>query len=190
MWPSGPPDVDPLELAGLVLLALVLAGAVVVCTRPGGVAARTLLRPLVRLVYSFRVEGGRHVPRDRGALLVANHVSYADAFLLGACVDRPVRFLMHRSFLELPLVGAFTRWVGAIPVAAGDSPEERDAALSEAAEALRRGELVAIFAEGRITRTGALLGFRRGLESIAPQPGQESHDNRSGKERSSPTGTA
>lgn len=129
--------------------------------------ARALLRPLVRTVYSFRIEGAAHVPLRGGALLVANHVSYADAFLLAASIDRPVRFLMHRAFFEQPLIGAFARLMGAIPVAAGESQEERERALSAAAEALRAGELVAIFAEGRITRTGALLGFRPGLETIA-----------------------
>ncbi len=129
--------------------------------------ARALLRPLVRTIYAFRIEGAGRLPRRGGALLVANHVSYADAFLLAACVDRPVRFLMHRAFFERPLIGAFARLMGAIPVASGESQEERERALDAAAEALRGGELVAIFAEGRITRTGALLGFRPGLETIA-----------------------
>lgn len=147
--------------AALALVVLVLV------TRPGNVVARTLLRPLVRLIYDLRVIGGEHVPRRGGALLVVNHVSYADAFLLGAALQRPVRYLMHRSFFENPLVGALARWVGAIPVASGDTPAERERALGAATDSLRAGDLVGIFAEGRITRTGSLLGFRRGLESIA-----------------------
>ncbi len=162
---------EPLAVAALILLALVVGVAALLGTRPGAVVARAVLRPLVRLVYAFRVEGGSLVPRTGGALLVANHVSYADAFLLGACVERPVRFLMHRSFLANPLVAAFARWVGAIPVAAGDTPQEREQALAAAARALTEGGLVAIFAEGRITRTGTLLGFRRGLETIARTAG-------------------
>lgn len=139
--------------------------------RTGASTARRLLRALVRTVYSIRVEGGGNVPLEGGALLVANHVSYADALLLGSCVERAVRFLMHRSFFAHPLLGPFARWMGAIGVASGESQAERDRSLSEAAGALQRGELVAIFAEGRITRTGTLLGFRRGLETIARQSG-------------------
>jgi acyl-[acyl-carrier-protein]-phospholipid O-acyltransferase / long-chain-fatty-acid--[acyl-carrier-protein] ligase len=140
-------------------------------TRAGTVLVRKVLRALIRTIYSIRVDGGAHVPRAGGALLVANHVSYADAFLLGACVERPVRFLMHRAFYEHALFGPFARWVGAIPIASGESQAERDRSLGEAVAALQGGALVAIFAEGRITRTGALLGFRRGLEAIARQAG-------------------
>lgn len=163
---SAPPLPGPWYLwaAGAAALLFLLG-------RPGNVVARALLRPLVRLVYDLRVIGGEHVPPRGGALLVANHVSYADAFLLGAALQRPVRYLMHRSFFESPLVGALARWVGAIPVASGDSAEERERALSAAADSLRAGDLVGIFAEGRITRTGSLLGFRRGLESIARSAG-------------------
>jgi acyl-[acyl-carrier-protein]-phospholipid O-acyltransferase/long-chain-fatty-acid--[acyl-carrier-protein] ligase len=39
-------------------------------------------------------------------------------------------------------------------------------ALRQASEYLRQGELVCLFAEGSITRTGNLLGFSRGLEMI------------------------
>ena len=69
----------------LALVALYVVG------RPGNVVARTFLRPVVRLVYDLRVIGGERVPREGGALLVANHASYADAFLPGAAVERPVR---------------------------------------------------------------------------------------------------
>jgi len=159
---------DPSRVPGtwIAWLALALV-ALYVVARPGNVVARTFLRPLVRLVYDLRVIGGERVPREGGALLVANHVSYADAFLLGAAVARPVRYLMHRSFFANPVVGFLARWVGAIPVASGDTPEERERALGAAAGSLRAGDLVGIFAEGRITRTGSLLGFRRGLETIA-----------------------
>jgi len=163
-----PPTALALDLPGGWPWWLIAAAFVAfLIARPGGVVARTLLRPLVRLVYDLRVIDSERVPRRGGALLVANHVSYADAFLLGAALERPVRYLMHRSFFANPLVGFLARWVGAIPVAGGDTPEERERALGAAADSLRAGDLVGIFAEGRITRTGSLLGFRRGLEQIA-----------------------
>lgn len=155
----------PLVLAALAL-ALSRAGRV-----SGAYVARALLRPVVRTIYALRTTGAGHVPARGGALLVANHASYADPFLLAACVDRPVRFLMHRSYYERPAIGLFARWVGAIPVASGDTDEARERALAEAARALAAGDLVAIFAEGGITRTGNLLGFRRGLETIARSAG-------------------
>ena len=45
-------------------------------------------------------------------------------------------------------------------------PRDMIRSLRTASEALRQDELVCIFAEGQITRTGQLLPFRRGLERI------------------------
>jgi acyl-[acyl-carrier-protein]-phospholipid O-acyltransferase/long-chain-fatty-acid--[acyl-carrier-protein] ligase len=122
---------------------------------------------LLRSVYRLRVQGLENLPAG-GALLVANHLSHVDALVLGAGLEhREVRFLMHRSFFSVPLVGPFARWMGAMPVASEDSPEEKARSLATAAALARAGELVCIFAEGGISRSGALLPFARGLEFIA-----------------------
>jgi acyl-[acyl-carrier-protein]-phospholipid O-acyltransferase/long-chain-fatty-acid--[acyl-carrier-protein] ligase len=130
---------------------------------------RLLLLGLLRLLYRVRVTGREHLPVAGGALLVANHVSFVDALLISAASPRSVRFLMHRSFFAVPVVGWFARCMRTIPVATEDSPREKVRALAAAATAARNGELVCIFAEGAITRTGILQGFRRGLEKIARQ---------------------
>ena len=54
----------------------------------------------------------------------------------------------------------------AIPISSELHPREMIHSLHVASDALRNGELVCIFAEGQITRTGQLLPFRRGLERI------------------------
>ncbi len=132
---------------------------------------RLVLLGLLRAIYRMRVAGRENLPREGGALLVANHVSFVDALLISAASPRPVRFLMHRSFFAMPLVGWFARCMRTISLAAEDSPSEKARALSAAATAAREGELVCIFAEGAITRTGVLQGFRRGLEKIARDAG-------------------
>ena len=149
-----------------------LAAVFFLLSLPSTAAAmvRLVLLGLVRCVYRLRVRGLDRLPVG-GALLVANHVSFADAVLIGASAPRPVSFLMHRSFFRVPLVGWFARRMGAIPVAAGESPEAKAATLAAAAEQARNGALVCIFAEGAITRTGQLLPFRRGLERIAGPAG-------------------
>src|SRR5258705_4956087 len=122
---------------------------------------------LLRSVYRLRVEGEKNLPSG-GALLVANQLSHVDALVLGAALARrEVRFLMHRSFFSVPIVGRFSRWMEAMPVASEDSPEEKARSLATAAALARSGELVCIFAEGGISRSGALLPFARGLEIIA-----------------------
>jgi acyl-[acyl-carrier-protein]-phospholipid O-acyltransferase/long-chain-fatty-acid--[acyl-carrier-protein] ligase len=56
--------------------------------------------------------------------------------------------------------------LGAIPIRTTGPHSIRDA-LRKAGAALDAGELVCVFAEGEITRTGSLLPFRRGIETIA-----------------------
>jgi len=121
----------------------------------------------LRTIYRIRVTGRERISSG-GALLVANHLSHVDALLIGAALaPREVRFLMHRALFAIPVVGAFARLMGAMPVASEDTPEQKAESLRRAAEAAAGGELVCIFAEGGISRSGALLPFARGLESIA-----------------------
>lgn len=146
----------------LVVLAPLLACA--------WLARRSLARwfalVVIHSVYRIRAFGRSNVPAG-GALLVPNHVSMIDGVWVGAALSRMVFFLMHRDYVKKPFIGAFTRMMGTIPVATGDSPEEKQASLRRAGERCASGDLVCIFAEGVITRSGALMPFMKGLETIA-----------------------
>lgn len=122
---------------------------------------------LTNIVYRLEVRGRENVPIQGGALLVANHVSMADPFLISGALSRLVRFLMYRGIYDLPLVHPLVRVIDAIPVDENDSPKEIMRSLLTARRKLEEGHLVCIFAEGQISRLGgSLLGFRRGLEII------------------------
>lgn len=117
------------------------------------------------LLFRIRVEGGEHVPRIGGALLVSNHISYADSVLVGYTTPRIVRFLMWRPIYEAPLFNYFFRVLRAIPIDAA-SPKATVRALRAAHAELAGGELVAIFPEGSISRSGEIGSFERGFERI------------------------
>jgi acyl-[acyl-carrier-protein]-phospholipid O-acyltransferase / long-chain-fatty-acid--[acyl-carrier-protein] ligase len=117
-------------------------------------------------VYQIRVEGRENIPEAGGALFVSNHMSFVDANLLIASIDRPIRFLMYRGIYDLPYVKPFAKMIRAIPISAEQRPREMIHSLREATNAIKSGEVVCIFAEGQITRTGQMLPFRRGLERI------------------------
>ena len=117
-------------------------------------------------VYRIRVEGRENVPERGGALLVCNHMSFVDANLLLASVERPIRFLMYKGIYDLPYVKPFAKLMGVIPISSELRPREMLHALRAASDAIRNGELVCIFAEGQITRIGQMLPFRRGMERI------------------------
>lgn len=120
---------------------------------------------LTHLLYRIRIIGAEHVPVRGPALLVCNHMSFVDGLLIGGCVQRFIRFLVHRPIYEHKALHWLLRHMQAIPVQGG-SPKDLVASLARAQEELRQGHVVCIFAEGAISRTGNLLPFKRGLERI------------------------
>lgn len=151
----------------LALGALAFFGAIGTFLTAPHTAIRFPLWLLTHTIYRIKVLHQERIPRRGGALIVANHISYADPFLVGASLPRYVRFLMHRSFTKVPLVGPFSKVMRAIPVSDADGPRALVKSLEVAAEHARNGELVCIFAEGGISRTGNLLPFSKGLEMVA-----------------------
>jgi acyl-[acyl-carrier-protein]-phospholipid O-acyltransferase/long-chain-fatty-acid--[acyl-carrier-protein] ligase len=143
-----------------------LAGAVYAVFLLPDALLRFGLWLVTRTLYRIRVEGRDHIPEKGGALFVCNHVSWMDALLLIASTDRAVRFLMFKDIYERRWVRPFARSLGVIPVSSGQRPRELLQSLSTAADAIRNGEVVCIFAEGEITRIGQMLPFRPGFERI------------------------
>jgi acyl-[acyl-carrier-protein]-phospholipid O-acyltransferase/long-chain-fatty-acid--[acyl-carrier-protein] ligase len=132
----------------------------------GDLLVRFFLWLVTHTLYSFRVRGAGNVPQRGGALLVSNHVSFADAFLISASLKRPVRHLMWRGYMKTHGFQRVTRLMKVIPIAGTDSPRQLLLALRAARRAVQEGDLVCLFAEGAISRTGNLLRFHRGLEKI------------------------
>jgi acyl-[acyl-carrier-protein]-phospholipid O-acyltransferase/long-chain-fatty-acid--[acyl-carrier-protein] ligase len=148
-------------ISGFVTLAV----AVYICVTVNDFLIRFVLWTLTHTIYRIRIEGAENLPRRGAALLVSNHVSYADGLLVGACTSRFVRFMVLKQIYELPALRWFFRKIKAIPV---DQTHRRGMveALRAARQQLSEGRVVCIFAEGTITRTGNLGPFQRGLERI------------------------
>jgi acyl-[acyl-carrier-protein]-phospholipid O-acyltransferase/long-chain-fatty-acid--[acyl-carrier-protein] ligase len=134
---------------------------------------RAFLWLLTHTVYRVRVVGLENVPKTGGALLVCNHLSFIDWLLLSAAQPRFIRFLMFAPYAKMWPFRALVRWAKVIPIDGGGGPRAILKALRAASDALAAGELVCIFAEGTVSRTGFLLPFHRGFEQIlkrAPVP--------------------
>ena len=145
---------------------MTLIGAIYVLWLLPDALLRFVLWFLTRTVYRIRVINLDHIPAKGGALFVSNHLSLADAMLLLASTDRPVRFMMYKAHYELPWIKPFARMLGVIPISSEQRPREMLKSLQAASDAIKNGEIVCIFAEGQITRIGQMMPFRRGFERI------------------------
>lgn len=121
---------------------------------------------LTHTIYRVRVAGIENLPTTGPALLVSNHVSYLDALMIMAASKRPIRFLIWAPFMSIPGLRVILRSMNVIPIQGTAGPRAIIQALRTASDSLAQGDLVCIFAEGGITRTGFLLPFQRGFEQI------------------------
>ncbi|MNR71851.1 Lysophospholipid transporter LplT [compost metagenome] len=122
---------------------------------------------LAHTVYRVRLKGRELIPQEGAAILAPNHVTYADALFLFALSPRPIRFVSEHTLFSVPLVGRLLRRVKAIPIASGKThPHVLAQALEDVDRALKAGELVCLFPEGRLSRDGKLGAFRPGLLKV------------------------
>src|ERR1700730_11609669 len=119
-------------------------------------------RPLVKFFYRVHPLGLEHLPKG-GFLLLPNHITWVDALVLQFACPRPIRYIVDQEFYRKPMLRSFMRTVGCIPI---DVRHSRSA-IRAATERLAAGEIVCLFPEGQLTRSGTLLRLRRGYELIA-----------------------
>ncbi|MBN1522459.1 MAG: AMP-binding protein, partial [Candidatus Aureabacteria bacterium] len=127
---------------------------------------RFIALAITRCFYRINTRGIENVPVEGPALLISNHVSWVDAFLLMATNQRRIRFIMSRSIYSVWWLRPLFRLMGVIPLSFTDTPKKLQASLEEARKTLDEGYLVCIFAEGQITKTGHIRKFRKGFEKI------------------------
>ncbi|MGH7798408.1 MAG: acyl-[ACP]--phospholipid O-acyltransferase [Candidatus Binatia bacterium] len=144
---------------------LTLAGTLAILYLLPDYFVRLILWLFTHTVYRIKVVGAENMPLKGPALLVSNHVSFVDAFMVGGALPRLVRFMLHREFYDLKGMTWFFRLMHAIPVSATNRREIVQS-LKHARNELDKGHVVCIFAEGSISRTGRVLPFKRGFEKI------------------------
>jgi acyl-[acyl-carrier-protein]-phospholipid O-acyltransferase/long-chain-fatty-acid--[acyl-carrier-protein] ligase len=117
---------------------------------------------IARTFYKTEIFGQENLPAG-GFLLVPNHMSYVDAVVLQLACPRPIRFVVHESIFRIRWLQPIFRLVEAIPISNLRARE----AVRQAVERIKGGEIVCIFPEGELSRTGVLLKLRKGFELIA-----------------------
>ena len=128
---------------------------------------RVIVWLLVHSIYRVRANGYENIPAEGPAVIVSNHVSFVDPLIVMAESRRPIRFVMDHRIFATPVLSFVFRSARAIPIApAREDAQMLERAYDEVAAALEAGELVGIFPEGGITRTGELNAFKSGVARI------------------------
>ena len=151
----------------LVLFILNLLVAVYIYTVLPEFLWRFVCVILGKMIYRMNVLGHNHIPTEGPAILICNHVSFVDWLVISASVKRPVRFVMHYSFMKNPFIAFFLRGAKVIPIAgAKEDPDLMEKAFDKISQTLTEGEIICIFPEGKITFDGKVCSFRPGVEKI------------------------
>ena len=114
--------------------------------------ARLIVRTVFRVLFRTRIEGT--APRRGPYLLIANHQGWADAFLLIALLpaEPQIHFLADRTAtMTVWWKRMLLRSLGVVVTVARDGSSERGA-ITAALDLLKRGDVVALFPEGRVSR--------------------------------------
>ncbi len=122
---------------------------------------------LVNLVYRIKKVNLDNIPEEGAAIIVSNHVSLMDALIIGGSVRRPIRFVMYHKIFNIPFLRFIFKTANAIPIAPKrENPELLERAYEKIAEELRKGNIVGIFPEGKLTLDGKVSDFKPGIERI------------------------
>ena len=119
-------------------------------------------RLLVRCFYRVTALGLENLPQG-GFLLLPNHITWVDALVLQLACSRPIRYVIDEEHYHKPILHPILRTLGCIPINTRNSRS----AIRAAAEKIAEGEIVCLFPEGQLERTGSLLRLQRGYELIA-----------------------
>ncbi|MDQ2758679.1 MAG: 1-acyl-sn-glycerol-3-phosphate acyltransferase [Actinomycetota bacterium] len=112
------------------------------------------------------VRGAEHIPREGGAVLASNHVSYLDFTFVGRAGRRRarfVRFMSKEAVFDPPVVRSVMRAMRHIPVDRSNGV----AALRSGVRTARAGEVVGVFPEATISRSFTIKAAKPGAAAIA-----------------------
>jgi 1-acyl-sn-glycerol-3-phosphate acyltransferase len=122
---------------------------------------------LFAVLWRWRATGRQNVPRHGGVMLVANHTSFLDVFVIGIPLKRPLNYVA-RSTLFLPGLGFLIRSVGGFPI----QREGMGASgMKETLRRLRNGGIVTLFPEGTRSADGELAPLKEGIAVLVSRAG-------------------
>ena len=116
---------------------------------------------LYKTLFRIKVRGLENLPEKGGAILVFNHVSWMDGCTILTLIPEPLRTIAWGGNFKNSLAKKWADFCGVILISGG--PKSIRRGLETAGEALKNGEMVAIFGEGGNSRSEMVRTIKPGV---------------------------
>ena len=115
---------------------------------------------------STSMSGEDHIDHDQPYIVMANHQSHYDVFVLMGLLPLQLRWIIKMELRKIPIFGIACEKVGYIFIDRGNH-EKAQKSLDAAGEKIRAGSSVIFFPEGTRSADGKLQTFKKGGFVIA-----------------------
>ncbi|MCW8140142.1 MAG: 1-acyl-sn-glycerol-3-phosphate acyltransferase [Planctomycetota bacterium] len=111
--------------------------------------ARAASRLLLKRYFELDLVGREHLPRGGPLVVIPNHPTYFDPWLVGLGTPRWITWMAWEDAFTWPVVGAFIRSMGAFPV---NVERPQPSTIKAAVRVLEQGRALGVFFEGGRTK--------------------------------------
>jgi 1-acyl-sn-glycerol-3-phosphate acyltransferase len=120
--------------------------------------------------WKISITGQHHIPTQGSFVLVSNHESLTDIFIIYQ-LNRSFRWIAKHTVFRLPILGPAMGWARYVPVRRHD-PASRKKSMDLSFEHLKEGTPMVFFPEGtRAAHSGHLAPFKSGAFRLAQKAG-------------------
>ncbi|MCK4387759.1 MAG: 1-acyl-sn-glycerol-3-phosphate acyltransferase [Dehalococcoidia bacterium] len=130
-----------------------------------------IIKFLLRISLSWKVDGKENVPSEGPFIMVANHVHLVDPILLISIFPRWINFMAKEELFRYPFLRIIIRWAQAFSIHRRGTIADKQETMNQAKNLLNKGLVLGMFPEGKRNHNGKLLPGKPGSAVIASRMG-------------------
>ena len=123
---------------------------------------------IFKYLWKYPIVGKKNFPNTGGVMVISNHQSELDPWLVGSAVHRKVQWLSKKENFDIPIFKSIIKPFGTIPIKRGKQDIE---ALDKVKTVLDNGGCMGMFPEGTRSPDGELAPFHSGAAKICLEVG-------------------
>jgi 1-acyl-sn-glycerol-3-phosphate acyltransferase len=127
----------------------------------------TTCKPLLNILFFWKVEGRENIPLTGPLILVSNHVHLLDPFFLSFSFPRWIHFMAKQELFRSPFLRPWLRWAGCLSIRRRGKIREKQELLKRTRDVLEQGLILGMFPEGSRGHDGKLRKGKPGSAVIA-----------------------